>query len=850
MYLHVILLAALSLTGLSHAQTLRPPAYPLITHDPYFSVWSMTDKLTDSPTRHWTGKPQSLEGIVRVDGKAYQFLGASPTIYQPILPSGESTNAYTTRYTFDRPGANWNELDFEAANWKTGPGPFGDTPESKTNWQNRDTHKNGIYYRREFTYDGKTDPANFMLSLYHDDEVTIYLNGIRIQTKSGYRNDYVYLPLSKMGQKALRPGKNVLAVHCISPYAGSFIDVGIVNPVVSATITPATQTAVKVSATQTDYTFKAGPVILNVNFLSPLLLDELDVVARPITYLTFTARSADGKPHLVQLYVGASGTLATNNADQEVVVDVGKTAGLNWLTIGTQKQPVLGRKGDDVRIDWGYAYLAVSQQMKAQLTAGSLSDLKKRFTSQGTVPPGKASLGAARDFGLAVTIPVGSVGTSAVQKHIMLAYDDVYSVQYFGKNLRPWWHRNEKMNMPTLLQAAENDYTRLRQKSTAFDARLYADARKAGGNKYADLCALAYRQTITAHKLVAGPKGELFFFSKENFSNGSIGTVDITYPSAPLFLLYNPALLKGMMEPIFQYSESGRWKKPFAAHDVGTYPIANGQTYGEDMPVEECGNMLLLMGAISKAEGNTNYAKQHWKVLTTWVNYLRKEGFDPKNQLCTDDFAGHLARNANLSAKAILGIAAYGQLAAKLGDQKTAATYLKTARDMAAHWQQLATDHTPGAKAHSDLTFGNEDDTWSQKYNLVWDKLLAMNVFPKALAQKEVAFYLTKQQPYGLPLDSRKTYTKSDWIIWTATLADSDKDFQAFVAPIWKFANETPSRVPLTDWHETTDAKQVGFQARSVVGGYYMKMLETKFGTERVRMTSSYRSADKAVAAH
>ncbi len=237
------------------------------------------------------------------------------------------------------------------------------------------------------------------------------------------------------------------------------------------------------------------------------------------------------------------------------------------------------------------------------------------------------------------------------------------------------------------------------------------------------------------------------------------------------------------------------------------------------MPVEETGNMLILLAAVARLDGNADFAAPYWPQLKRWAAYLEEKGFDPENQLCTDDFAGHLAHNVNLSAKAILALGAYGLLAESRGEKAEGARYKALAKTLATRWVEVGTE-----RDHTRLAF-DRPGTWSQKYNLVWDRLLGLNLFPPAVIQKEIAFYLKSMDRYGLPLDNRKPYAKLDWTVWTATMADSKADFEALVNPLVDFLDESPTRVPMSDWYWTKDAKQAGFQARSVVGGVFIKLM-------------------------
>lgn len=644
----------------------RPTAIPLLTTDPFFSVWSFSDCLTDDHTRHWTGRRQSMMGALFVDGKPYRFMGLT-----------EPFESY-----------------------------FADGP-------------------------------------------------------------------------ALR------------------------------------QTSVTVTPTSTVYTFSHPLCDLTVTFLTPLLCDRPEVLSRPVSYVFYRIVPVE-EGHQFSVYIDASCDLCGDENGQ--MFEHHNENGHAW--IGATNQTVLNQSGDDVRIGWGYLHLVHPNAVVSTVNCRRAIFRKRvsRSMKERIATETKEELLGFR------SMPLVSATSDKLSDLFVFAYDDVHSVEYFGKPADAYC-MSVYGSFDAMLKVAVSEADSLRTACAEFDRTFVARMEKIGP-EYAAVGALAYRQSIAAHKLVS-VEGKLMFLSKENFSNGCMATLDVTYPSIPLFLCLNPELVKGMMRPLFAYARTAEWNLPYAPHDCGQYPLCNGQVYGvhkgvvdenEQMPVEECGNAILVVAAVVRADGDRRFAEENRDLLEKWADYLTEYGYNPGNQLCTDDFAGHLAHNCNLSLKAIVALGAYGQL---FGEKK----YTEAAKEMAAKWVK---DAKRSDGLGYSLTFDNPA-TWSLKYNIVWDRLLELGLFDESVSREEQQVYLNKMHRYGVPLDSRADYTKIDWLAWTTVMTDNADYREKVYRAIYRMVCESEDRIPVTDWYDALDGRCVGFRARSVLGGFYINLLEEDF---------------------
>ncbi|KAH3767780.1 Glutaminase A [Pelomyxa schiedti] len=653
----------------------RPPAVPLVTWDPYVSVWSFSEKLTDDWTKMWSGDTKAMVGLIRVDGVPYRCMG----------------------------------------------------PEKQ---------------------DGGTLPAAM------------------------------------------------------------------------------DQLSVTVYPTRSIFTFSDTKVLLTVVFATPLIYDtDYDLLSRPTSYIQFKVESADGLPHTVELYYDNTAQMVVNTPVEEVTWDrLDSIDGFVLLRMGTTTQDILGRKGDEIGINWGYMYLATEESVDVDSVLYGALDCRTQFTTNGTLPSADDSNKprACNDNWPVSALAWSFNVTSSVPetRSLIFAYDDIYSAQYFGTNLEPYWKKKWSTIENVILQSWK-ELDDLLEKCEEFDLQMMDSLSSVGGDKYATVTALAYRQTLAACKIVISPDATTpWYLMKEISSNGDFQTIDVIFPASPLIAYIDPQLLRLLLIPVLLYGNNETtitYNSEWAPHHIGTYPIADIYTWQqEDMPIEESGNIILMLALITKMTGDIDDSIMHfWDLLE--LNFLL--------MISLGYFFSHLQDDL----RGIVALSAFSYLCTVKGDTTNAAYYESVAQDYMTQWLTLA---NPENTDHYRLRY--DEAGWSLKYNLVYQRLLDLSVFPEYVFTMETAYYVTQQKEFGVPLDSRYDFTKLDWETWIATQSNDPSYFAQLFDTLYNWADTTSARVPLTDLYFTAGGHQyLGFQARPVVGGLFVPLLLDKISSQK-----------------
>lgn len=476
--------------------------------------------------------------------------------------------------------------------------------------------------------------------------------------------------------------------------------------------------------------------------------------------------------------------------------------------------------------------------------------------------------------------------------------------------MRPLW-KTWFLSDEALTSFHYQDFWNASKLAQNYSDQLAIDAYASGSDSYVDIVALSARQTMGGTSF-SGTEENPILFLKEISSNGNSQTVDVIFPAFPFFLYTQPRWLAYLLEPLIEHMLSGQYPNKYSMHDLGThFPNLTGHADGNDeyMPVEECGDMLIMglalvnslkyetgpeaqsewsamgsdqlsqndelgsfaLGSLETRDeiygldqrwgGSTQGKKQaqawlakSYKLWKQWTGYLVEFTLEPQNQLSTDDFAGWLALHTNLALKGIVGIRAMSELAVVMDEHEDAANYLNISESYIAHWQKRAISRDG---THAKLAY-DWYGSWTTVYSLYADALLCFhpsstnssstfapasgnndqpslqdqtpinappteNFIPNYVYKIQSDWYSAVMQKYGLPLDNRHLYTKTDWEFEAAAVA-STKTRTQILGAVSKWLNETDTDRPFTDLHETEGKGSFpgpNFFARPVIGAHF-----------------------------
>ncbi|HEY1699881.1 MAG TPA: DUF5127 domain-containing protein [Trebonia sp.] len=615
-----------------------------------------------------------------------------------------------------------------------------------------------------------------------------------------------------------------------------------------------TQAGLTVTPTRSVFELSGGGVAVTVEFLSPVEPGDLARQSIPMSYVTLTVRGTDGKRHDVQVYADVTGEWCSGDptqeitwAPQQVPVPAG-TAGAGgaaqtlrvWTVQLADQQPLTEQ---NQQAAWGTLVWAAPEGTGVTHQSGQDIVVRTQFVNNGTLTDtNDTSYRAIQDdwpvFGFAADL--GSVGDAAAMIPLTVGWVRTPAVSYLGQDLQPLWTAYYA-TWQDMLAVFHADRGAAAKRATSLDTTITEAATGVGGQSYAGLTAIALRQAYGGTELVVGPDGKQpWAFLKEISSDGNVSTVDVLFPASPAWVYADPGYLALLLEPLLSYAESGNWPEQFAPHDLGSaYPEASGHNDGggENMPMEESGNMLIMAAAYVQAASAQKAASAqtdgagpadaaafvtaHYAILKQWADYLVANLPDPGYQNQTDDFAGSIAHSVNLALKGIIGVAAMATIAQVAGNATDASSYKASAAQFIAYWTAHSQD--PSA-AHLDLTYNGDDGgdgTWGTTYNGFADSLLGTGLVAAATRAEQAAWYASQLNEFGLPLQVPHSYAKSDWQLFTAAWLTGYPVSQRLIDAVYAYANTTPSRVPFSDLYSTITGDQVSFAARPVQGGIF-----------------------------
>ncbi|OJJ39227.1 hypothetical protein ASPWEDRAFT_49265 [Aspergillus wentii DTO 134E9] len=681
-------------------------------------------------------------------------------------------------------------------------------------------------------------------------------------------------------------------------------------------------TGLNFDASTTNLTYhiesSSAPFDITVSFLSPITPTSTLRQSIPASYVTVHVHGAVD----VNIYMDVNGRWVSGDAGSPITwrhdvlgskKDHDQVSLRRWQ-IQRQNELLLSEISD--RAEWGTLHF--TGPADAQWQSGEASDVRRGFAKKGALinenDEWHRAIGDREPvFSLAKSFSSknakGSDHTQSVTFTIALIQDPV--TQFAASRgltfMRPLW-RSWFSSAEELLQFHYNDLSNVAALASSYSEQLARDAYLSGADDYVDIVALSARQVMGATQFAGTPDDPILFL-KEISSNGNFQTIDVIFPAFPFFMYTNPRWLAYLLEPLIEHMLSGQYPNTYAMHDLGThFPNATGHPDGNDeyMPVEECGNILIMglalvnsllynedsaassiwstkgapaqvlakqqqgffpLGDLYKVDGienidqnwgggsegrrlAENWIKRSYGLWRQWTGYLVEFSLKPENQLSTDDFAGQLALQTNLALKGIVGINAMSKIAEVAGRDEDVAYYKNISDIYVAKWEEYGMSRDG---SHAKLAY-DWYGSWTTLYNLYADAQLCFHLdgtdiasssnhhhhhqkplhpgdgddkkigfVPRHVYKSQSSWYSYVRQKYGLPLDNRHLYAKTDWEFFAMAVTGQDTRSE-ILESVAKWVNETVIDRPLTDLHETEGDggyPHPDFFARPVVGGHF-----------------------------